>query len=53
VIGLVDLEEGCGRVLSRIAAPFQTLRIGQPLRVGFLDLPGGLVLHQFLPAEKG
>jgi len=53
VIGLVDLDEGCGRVLSRIVAPFETLRIGQPLRVGFLDLPGGLVLHQFLPAEKG
>jgi len=49
VIGLVDLEEGCGRVLSRIVAPIEGLRIGQPMRVDFLELPGGLVLHQFLP----
>ena len=53
VIGLVDLEEGCGRILSRIDAPFVTLRIGQPVRLDFLDLPGGLVLHQFRPDEAG
>jgi len=52
VIGLVDLEEGCGRILSRIAAPFESLRIGQHVRVDFLDLPGGLVLHQFRPDES-
>jgi len=49
VIGLVDLEEGCGRLLSRIAAPIERLRVGQRLRVDFLELPGGLTLHQFLP----
>lgn len=49
VIGLVDLEEGCGRVLSRIDAAFEDLRIGQPLRVDFLALPAGLILHQFRP----
>ncbi|MDP3936762.1 MAG: OB-fold domain-containing protein [Deltaproteobacteria bacterium] len=49
LIGLVDLEEGCGRVLSRIDAPYDDLRIGQPLRMDFLELPGGLFLHQFLP----
>jgi uncharacterized OB-fold protein len=53
VIGLVDLEEGCGRILSRIDAPLETLRIGQRLRVDFLDLPGGLVLHQFRPENGG
>lgn len=53
VIGLVDLEEGCGRILSRIVAPFESLQVGQPLRVDFLDLPGGLVLHQFLPRDEG
>lgn len=50
VIGLVDLEEGCGRLLSRIDAPIDQLRIGQPLVLDFMDLPGGLVLHQFRPA---
>ncbi len=50
VIGLVDLEEGCGRLLSRIDAPIDQLRIGQPLVVDFMDLPGGFVLHQFRPA---
>ena len=53
VIGLVDLEEGCGRILSRIAAPFESLRIGQALRVEFIELPGGLVLHQFRPHDEG
>ena len=49
VIGLVDLEEGCGRILSRIDAPISALQIGQPLVVDFVELPGGLVLHQFRP----
>jgi uncharacterized OB-fold protein len=53
VIGLVDLEEGCGRILSRIAAPFESLRIGQALRVEYIELPGGLVLHQFRPDGEG
>ena len=52
VIGLVDLEEGCGRILSRIDAPLQTLQIGQPLQIDFFDLPGGLVLHQFRPVNS-
>lgn len=52
VIGLVDLEEGCGRILSRIDAPIETLRIDQPLVVDFLELPENLVLHQFRPASS-
>lgn len=53
VIGLVDLEEGCGRLLSRIDAPLASLRIGDRLRVDYLDLPGGLRLHQFRPDPGG
>ncbi|MFQ5456868.1 MAG: Zn-ribbon domain-containing OB-fold protein [Myxococcota bacterium] len=52
VIGLVDLEEGCGRILSRIDAPIETLRIDQPLVVDFLELSENLVLHQFRPASS-
>ena len=49
VIGLVDLEEGCGRILSRIEAPISELRIGQALLVDFMELPGAVILHQFRP----
>lgn len=50
VIGLVDLAEGV-RVLSRIAAPYEDLSLGQPLAVDFFEAEPGLVLHQFRPAR--
>ena len=48
VLGLVDLEEGV-RILSLIAAPYEELRIGQPLRVEFFEVQPGEVLHRFRP----
>lgn len=48
VIGLVDLDEGV-RLLSRIVAPLDDLRLGQLVTVEFIDVGDGVVLHQFLP----
>ncbi|HEV8322755.1 MAG TPA: OB-fold domain-containing protein [Myxococcota bacterium] len=49
VIGLVELE-GVGHVLSRIDAPFASLRIGVALELDFVDIGAGVTLHQFRPA---
>lgn len=47
VIGIVEIE-GVGRILTRIAASFESLRIGMEVKLDFIDV-GGLVLHQFRP----
>lgn len=48
VVGLVDLP-GVGRILTRIGAPFEALRIGMAMRFEPLDVNERLVLHQFVP----
>jgi uncharacterized OB-fold protein len=52
VLGLVDLDEGV-RMLSRIAAPFDSLHIGQRVVVEFFDVAPDEVLHQFTPDRTG
>jgi len=47
VIGIVELE-GIGKILTRINAPFESLKIGMELHLDFIDV-GGLILHQFSP----
>lgn len=48
VIGIVELPGGV-RLLTRIDGKFETLRIGQPVELDFLEIAPGLVLHQFRP----
>jgi uncharacterized protein len=48
VIGVVDLP-GIGRILTRIDAPFESLRIGQAMRFAPLELSEKLVVHSFAP----
>jgi uncharacterized OB-fold protein len=48
VIGIVELQ-GVGRILTKIAAPFETLRIGMRVKLDFIEIENGLVLHQFRP----
>ncbi len=50
VVGIVELEGCTGRVLTRIDAPFEDLRIGMDVEVSFLDLAPDLTLHQFRPS---
>jgi uncharacterized OB-fold protein len=47
VIGLVDLDEGV-RVLSHIAGPYGDLRLGQRVRLDFVEIDG-MTLHRFVP----
>ncbi len=50
VIGLVALD-GIGLLLSHIEGKIEDLRIGQRVRVSFLQLDERLTLHQFAPIE--
>ena len=50
VLGLVNLDEGV-RLLSRLAAPLEDLRIGMVVTVDFLEVAPGEVLHQFSPVQ--
>ncbi|WP_287154527.1 OB-fold domain-containing protein [Candidatus Solincola tengchongensis] len=52
ILGLVELE-GVGNVLTRIDAPYESLRIGQRVAFDTWTSPDGLVLHQFRPLEEG
>jgi uncharacterized OB-fold protein len=51
VIGVVELEleDGPARLFTRIDAPFESLAIGMPVELLFVDVGGGIVLHQFRP----
>ena len=51
VLGLVELP-GVGRILTRIDAPFETLAIGQPVVLDFVEVSRDIVLHQFRPAGR-
>jgi len=49
VIGLVALPGVAGLVLTKIAAPFDTLAIGREVELGFVELGAELVVHEFRP----
>lgn len=51
VLGLVELEEGIGRIMTRIDAKIEDLKIGQDVVISFIDIGGGITLHQFKPAD--
>lgn len=48
VIGIVTIE-GLGNILTKIGAPYESLKIGMNLRVDFIEIENGIVLHQFIP----
>lgn len=48
VIGIVELN-GVGRILTKIDAPFESLKIGIRVHLDFIEIENGLVLHQFRP----
>ncbi len=50
VIGIVELE-GVGRFVTRINAPFESLKIGMEVVLDFIEVENGMVLHQFKPKE--
>lgn len=51
VIGLVELDEDIGRILTRIEAKFEELEIGMEMKVSFIDISNELTLHQFVPVK--
>jgi len=52
VIGVVELAEGVGKILTRIDADFEDLKIGQDVEISFLD-EEDMAFHQFRPTGKG
>ncbi|MBI2059798.1 MAG: OB-fold domain-containing protein [Nitrospirae bacterium] len=50
VLGLVEIE-GLGHILSKVDAPIESLSIGQDLELDFIEIEGGIVLHQFKPTR--
>lgn len=48
IIGLIELDEKPGRFLSRIEAPYETLRIGQKMKVQYVHKKQFSV-HTFIP----
>lgn len=48
VIGIVEIE-GIGKILTRIDAPYESLRIGMRVKLDFIEVENRLVLHQFKP----
>jgi|Deesub1362A_J573_1020465.scaffolds.fasta_scaffold00313_21 hypothetical protein len=51
VIGVIELAEGIGKILTRIDADFQDLEIGQEMEISFID-EKDITLHQFKPVKK-
>ena len=49
VIGIVELEEENLWVFTRIIGKYEELKIGMPVRVDFIEVLPGFVLHQFVP----
>ena len=54
VLGVVELtlEDGPVRIVTRIDAPYEALRIGMPVELGFIEAAAGMVLHQFKPSSR-
>ena len=51
IVGLIDLDEHPGRFLSRIEAPFDSLRIGQRMIVQYVHEKRGFSVHTFIPEK--
>lgn len=49
VLGIVELDGGAARMLTKIRAPIERLRIGMRLRLDFVEIEGGIVLPEFVP----
>ncbi len=52
VIGLVELEDGGPRILSRIDARIEELKIGMQMELSFIEISPDIMLHQFRPMTK-
>ncbi len=48
VIGLVEVE-GAGRLFAHIDAPFESLRLGMEMELGFVEISAELTVPKFRP----
>ena len=55
VLGIIDLEERVGRIITRIDAKPEELKIGMKMKINYVDVEKDLTLCTFSPiktAEK-
>lgn len=49
VIGLVELEEGIGRIFAKIEGKLEELKIGQEVKIDYEDISNEFTLCKFVP----
>lgn len=52
VVGIIDLEEGVGRIITKINAKPEELKIGMPMRIIYVDVTEGLTLCCAIPEKS-
>ena len=52
VIGIIDLEEGVGRMVSKIRARVEDLKIDMPMKIDYEDAEEDLTLYVWMPAQS-
>jgi uncharacterized OB-fold protein len=51
VLGIIDLEERVGRIITRIDAKPEELRIGMKMKINYVDVEEDLTLFTFEPIK--
>ncbi|MFW9991482.1 MAG: Zn-ribbon domain-containing OB-fold protein [Candidatus Odinarchaeota archaeon] len=51
ILGIIDLEERVGRIITRVEAKPEELEIGMRMEIGYVDVAENLTLCIFKPAE--
>ena len=50
VIGIIDLEESVGRMISKVRARVEDLKIDMPMKIDYEDVDEDLTLYIWVPA---
>lgn len=51
VLGMIELEEGCGRLVGVVTAPYEKCKIGMKVKIQFFNMMNIATLPQFKPVE--
>lgn len=51
ILGIIDLKEGVGRIITRIDAKSEELKIGMKMEIGYVDVEEDLTLCIFKPIK--
>lgn len=51
VLGMVELEEGCGRLVGVITAPYEKCKTGMKVKISYFNMMNIATLPQFKPVD--